>query len=841
MNEYQLCGLLQATRKGIQESANKILEVGSSRGQSTFLRSFQNYGALQQRASSCNDKNLGKLLLSGIGYHSAALSFHDRTTVEDLFREKQIHVLLTTSTLASGVNLPAYLVIIKNTRRWTADAWGNYDRMTLLQMMGRAGRPQYDTSGTCVIMTSKEQVPYFQNLLNGREELESQLALTITEHLNAEIVLQTVNTMEAANSWLRTTFYYQRVFKNPRHYGLMPTVQMSMIDDFLRSMVLHNVRELEDCGIISVDWPLSRIQPLLPGSIMSRLYIRFKTMKHVMAITSQADERELLMTLCRAEEYESIKLRRAEKTTLNAINATGAEASINGILYPVTDEKGKIKKRISTSQEKILILINHSLSDHPMDLGKMASTLAQDIATIFSSVAPRLMKAMSEVCAHKAYLKPAETALALCACLERRQWKTTLFPLRQLEGIGPVLSKQLLQSGISSFADLQCADPRRLEALCKKNYPWGNTMKHKLVSVPSQVKLEILLKGRRLLSNGVYRRNYTLRLTADTSDGEKFGRSHESWFASVTIGLVKKSHLVHFQRLNMRTVSSPMFVDFTVFEDNNVFEDHVRARLTYSSWVGCDVSVRETIQNSSAEPICREGKAEVPNDNREYQTMHSCGNALFPMLKASEHHAPRYTKVVEGMQRASTVRVASMDRENAKPCLLSGTTIFAEAQAHESDVPNLPSGAKDNGPGPTPNPTPGRDMREVYQQTDPCGLNPFSSDESIQGAHPPSTALPANRPSHVGPVQRETPACSAVPSGRTHISTQRVPSVEGPVWSDSTTSSEGNAEAAPVTKRPKINEKENPLLSFVRLRARSLGKSQREVHTKLSMPTGASW
>jgi replicative superfamily II helicase len=70
-------------------------------------------------------------------------------------------VLCTTSTLAQGVNLPAHLVILKGTRRWThekGEVPGNreYDRSTILQMIGRAGRPQFDDEGIAILMTPKE-------------------------------------------------------------------------------------------------------------------------------------------------------------------------------------------------------------------------------------------------------------------------------------------------------------------------------------------------------------------------------------------------------------------------------------------------------------------------------------------------------------------------------------------------------------------------------------------------------------------------------------------------------------------------------------------------------------
>jgi activating signal cointegrator complex subunit 3 len=43
------------------------------------------------------------------------LNDHDRSTVEELFVNGRIQVLVCTSTLAWGVNFPARLVVIKGT------------------------------------------------------------------------------------------------------------------------------------------------------------------------------------------------------------------------------------------------------------------------------------------------------------------------------------------------------------------------------------------------------------------------------------------------------------------------------------------------------------------------------------------------------------------------------------------------------------------------------------------------------------------------------------------------------------------------------------------------------
>lgn len=64
-------------------------------------------------------------------------------------------VVCTTSGLAQGVNLPARLVVIKGTQRYERP--GGYCELSdldVLQMIGRAGRPQFDTKGYALILTT---------------------------------------------------------------------------------------------------------------------------------------------------------------------------------------------------------------------------------------------------------------------------------------------------------------------------------------------------------------------------------------------------------------------------------------------------------------------------------------------------------------------------------------------------------------------------------------------------------------------------------------------------------------------------------------------------------------
>ncbi|KAM9301010.1 DNA polymerase theta [Morus bassanus] len=116
-----------------------------------------------KRSISGLDSVLQRTLPWGVAFHHAGLTFDERDIIEGAFRQGLIRVLAATSTLSSGVNLPARRVIIR-----TPMFGGKpLDILTYKQMAGRAGRKGVDTEGESILVCKPSERSQGTALLQG--------------------------------------------------------------------------------------------------------------------------------------------------------------------------------------------------------------------------------------------------------------------------------------------------------------------------------------------------------------------------------------------------------------------------------------------------------------------------------------------------------------------------------------------------------------------------------------------------------------------------------------------------------------------------------------------------
>ncbi|XP_026322491.1 DNA polymerase theta [Hyposmocoma kahamanoa] len=109
------------------------------------------------------DQIIKNTISFGVAYHHAGLTFDERDIIEGGFKSGAIRILIATSTLSSGVNLPARKVIIRSPvfQRQPINI------LTYKQMIGRAGRMGKDTKGESILICTEAEKKIGFDLMMG--------------------------------------------------------------------------------------------------------------------------------------------------------------------------------------------------------------------------------------------------------------------------------------------------------------------------------------------------------------------------------------------------------------------------------------------------------------------------------------------------------------------------------------------------------------------------------------------------------------------------------------------------------------------------------------------------
>ena len=122
------------------------------------------------------DGVLKRTVSNGVAFHHAGLTFEKRKIIEDSFRHKLVNVLVATTTLSSGVNLPAELVIV-TTPYFKCETL--VDIFVYKQMSGRAGRKGMCKDGESILMCEASDEPRVKRLFQSAPKpLQSSLCLS---------------------------------------------------------------------------------------------------------------------------------------------------------------------------------------------------------------------------------------------------------------------------------------------------------------------------------------------------------------------------------------------------------------------------------------------------------------------------------------------------------------------------------------------------------------------------------------------------------------------------------------------------------------------------------------
>ncbi|OWM65237.1 hypothetical protein CDL15_Pgr008827 [Punica granatum] len=390
---------------------------------------------LQMVLSQITDQNLRHTLQFGIGLHHAGLNDRDRSLVEELFANSKIQVLVCTSTLAWGVNLPAHLVIIKGTEYYDGKSkrYVDFPITDILQMMGRAGRPQYDQHGKAVILVHEPKKSFYKKFLYEPFPVESSLKEQLHDHINAEIVSGTICHKEDAVHYLTWTYLFRRLMVNPAYYGLEDT-EPETLSSYLSRLIQNTFEDLEDSGCIKMDE--DRVESMMLGSIASQYYLSYKTVSMFGSNISPDTSIEVfLLILSGASEYDELPVRHNEDLK-NAALAEKVRYNVDKNRLDDPHVKANLLFQAHFSQLELPI------SDYVTDL---KSVLDQSI---------RIIQAMIDICANSGWLASSITCMQLLQMIMQGLWCDKGSSLWMLPSMNVEIEDALRRRGLTTLQQL---------------------------------------------------------------------------------------------------------------------------------------------------------------------------------------------------------------------------------------------------------------------------------------------------------------------------------------------------------------------------------------------------
>ncbi|KAL4525728.1 hypothetical protein Ndes2526B_g09336 [Nannochloris sp. 'desiccata'] len=352
------------------------------------------------------DTSLRHTLQFGVGLHHAGLGDDDRSLVERLFVEGKTQVLVATSTLAWGVNTPAHLVIVKGTEFFDAPSkrYVDYPITDVLQMMGRAGRPQYDRHGVAVIMVHEPKKSFYKKFLYEPFPVESSLPGQLADHLNAEIVGGSIRSRQDAVDYLTWTFFLRRLLQNPSYYNL-ESVEDEAVSKFLSELVGGTLEALAEAGCVALnELNQGGVECLTPGRIASFYYLKHATMAaFAQGLGPGMQVQDVLRVLCSAAEYAELPVRHNE----DQLNAGLA----GQVRYPPD------LKTVDDPHTKASLLLQAHLSRLPLPI----SDYITDTKSVLDN-SLRILQAIVDVAADAGWADTAFSAMKLVQALMQGRW-----------------------------------------------------------------------------------------------------------------------------------------------------------------------------------------------------------------------------------------------------------------------------------------------------------------------------------------------------------------------------------------------------------------------------------
>ncbi|TAL48412.1 restriction endonuclease subunit R [archaeon] len=445
-----------ATRRSAESLAERIstrtkLHIAKSDQQQLSKLADEIENVLESPTHQC--KKLAKCIRGGAAFHHAGLLRKQKSLIEENFRKGVVKIITSTPTLAMGVNLPAWRVVIRDAKRYYPGVGSTYiPVLDYKQMVGRAGRPQYDSFGESILMAKSEEDSYDleERYINGEtEDIISKLSLEpiLRTHTLALVASGFCKTKESLLDFFSKTFY-------AFHYGDMTDI---------KDKISYTIDMLSDWGFITAR--NGKLSPTLIGKRVSDLYIDPLTARNFISSLDKASKKQIsefgiIQTINNALEMKPlIGVKSGEQESVQS----RIISDYNSILQDIPEEYDYEFDDFLKSIKMTMLFeewMGESTDEQLLDKyniapGEMRGKLQVANWLLYSIHELSMLKRYEEI---TKYIRKVRVRMMYGV-------KEELLPLVKLKGIGRVRARKLFNAGLRTIESLKEAQLSRLSVI----------------------------------------------------------------------------------------------------------------------------------------------------------------------------------------------------------------------------------------------------------------------------------------------------------------------------------------------------------------------------------------
>lgn len=406
-------------------------------------------------------RRLSHCLKKGIAFHHAGLVQKQRELIENEFRKGTIKIICCTPTLAAGLSMPAFRVIIKSLKRYSGEFGMDWiPVLEYLQMAGRAGRPEYETFGEAITIAKDEaerEDIYERYVLGVPEDIQSKLAV--------EPVLRTYLLSLISSGIIRDEKTMKEFFSNTfwaHQYDDLNRLEMIMekMLSLLQKWKFISMTEQKDMFITanSLHKNLGRqMRPTLLGKRVAELYLDPLTARHLLDGLDNYSERTAAFSWLQAISHtlEMRPLLRTKKKDFELVEGELVK-QYDRLLEPEPSAYGLDYSEFIDSIKTTLFFMEW-IDEKDEDYLMERLDVAPGEIRVKTEVADWLLYALEElakVTEKREVLKP----LAVLRIRIQNGVRDDVLPLLRLKGIGRIRARKLVRAGIKDLGDLKKVD-----------------------------------------------------------------------------------------------------------------------------------------------------------------------------------------------------------------------------------------------------------------------------------------------------------------------------------------------------------------------------------------------